>query len=52
MDELETKNAPGEAPVERKQAIESLEWGRRALIPDLKDSLRSYVYANDKMHHW
>lgn len=51
MDGLGSEKAPSEAPVERKQAIESLEWGRRALIPDLKDSLRSYVYANDKTDH-
>lgn len=32
------KGAHGEAPLERKEPIETLKWGRRKLIPDLKDS--------------
>lgn len=45
---MNVKGAHGEAPLERKEPTETLKWGRRELIPDLKDSFRSYVYVNEK----
>lgn len=42
------KDAHGEAPTERKEAIETLKWGRRRLIRELKDSFRSHVDVNGK----
>lgn len=37
-DRVQSEGARGEAPLERKEPIEALKWGRRELIRDLKDS--------------